>query len=122
MKMAKSSKKKRNPNEAAFFKRYAIEGRNAKNRAAALEKHVDNNPNDTQAEDRLNGPAFEYRRNKVGKPVIEKDTKDKYRLQKYIHNKPYPPQKRVSQNTGYNGVGKTLGELLLPYRGLFSAG
>lgn len=113
--MAKGSKKKKNPNEAAFFTRYKNEGRYSKNRAGDLEKHVDKHPNDLQAEDRLNGPVFEYRRNVHGKATITKDTKDKYRLQQYIHTAHYPPQKKVTQNQAYEGVGKTMREQLSGY-------
>ena len=114
--MAKGSKKKKNPNEAAFFLRYKNEGRYAKNRAAALERHVDKTPTDLQAAERLDASGvFEYRRNAHGKSVLTKDAKDKYRLQAYIHNKSYPPQKKVTQNQGYQGVGKTMREQLNGY-------
>ena len=120
--MAKGSKKKKNPNEVAYFKRYTIENRYAKNRASDLEKHVDKFPNDEQATKRLNeSGTFEYRRNTHGKSVVNKDTKDKYRLQMYIHTKHYPPQKKVSFNTAFKGLGKTLKEQLSEIRGLVYA-
>lgn len=51
--MAKQSKRKRNGNEVACYKRYQAENRHYKNKVRKLTKYVKNNPNDELAEKRL---------------------------------------------------------------------
>lgn len=108
--------KKRSPGAAAYYIRYKAEGRYAKNRAAALERHVDTNPNDKQAAERLNASGqFEYRRNVHGKSHMTKDTKAKYKLNAFVHSKPYPPKKRITVNTNPIKVGDTIREQIGGY-------
>lgn len=110
------SKKKRSPGKAGYYLRYKNEGRYAKNRSMDLEKHVDANPNDKQAENRINESGlFEYRRNTHGHTKKTKDPRDKWRLSMYIWNKPYPEKKRITVNVNPIRVGYTLGEQLSGY-------
>ena len=51
--MAKQSKRKRNGNEVACYKRYEAENRHYKNKVRKLTKYVKNTPNDEQARERL---------------------------------------------------------------------
>ena len=117
--MAKQSKKKRNPNELAFYKRYQNESRYSKNRKKDLEKHLEKHPNDKQAKEGVR-TIFEYRRNSHGKTQIFKDPKDVYRLNKFKHNKPYPEQKKTNKAKTRLTVGKSLREQLEPYVGIFA--
>ena len=51
--MAKQSKRKRNGNEVACYKRYKAENRHYKNKVRKLTKYVKDNPNDEQSRERL---------------------------------------------------------------------
>jgi hypothetical protein len=115
--------KKRSPSDTAYFKRYLAEGRWLKNRAADLEKHVDNHPNDIQAQKSvLTLAASLYRRNKrgilshnTGEKTAEQKKRaiqDAHKLSMYRHEKPYPERVHHPININYEGVGPTFKEQL----------
>ena len=73
--MAKQSKRKRNGNEVACYKRYEAENRHYKNKVRKLTKYVKNNPSDEQAKSSLvkivEAGIFVYTRDRKAKKPNE---------------------------------------------------
>lgn len=100
--MAKQSKRKRNGNQTACYKRYQAEDRNYKNKVRKLTKYVKNNPNDELATKRLvaivEAGTIPYTRNRKAKKPNETVQKKVKRINGYS----------TTQNTFYSEITPTV--------------